>query len=305
MKSPTRERLIVSVLTAGLLSIAMTVPTASQPAAHARPAHIHNGTCERLGDVSHPLIDVAPIAMMRAMGQMTPASGSPMMTPGAGSMMGGQPGTMMGNRGAIGVEISDTMVDAGLADLLQGDHAINIHESAADIGTSIACGDLGGEVLSGGDGNGGTLVVGLREVNGSGHSGIAVLLEQGNQTEVTIFLSEGLNGQQDAAATPSPSSAAATPGAATDSGPAQGAAVAVAIKDIVFNPVSVEVSAGTTVTWTNEDPVPHTVTGKDNKAIKSGVMNEGDTYSFTFDTLGTYSYYCAFHAGMTATVVVK
>ena len=90
---------------------------------------------------------------------------------------------------AIPVERSVTTVDATLEDLRNGGYAINVHQSADDIGTYIACGNLSGIIDESG-----ALVVGLGELNDSGHSGVAILTEQGGQTNVTVYLTEALSG---------------------------------------------------------------------------------------------------------------
>jgi plastocyanin len=79
--------------------------------------------------------------------------------------------------------------------------------------------------------------------------------------------------------------------------------VEVTIDDFAFAPNVLEVPAGTTVTWTNEESVPHTVETEDG-VIDSGMLNEGDSFSFTFDEPGTYDYICGYHPRMTATIVV-
>jgi amicyanin len=88
------------------------------------------------------------------------------------------------------------------------------------------------------------------------------------------------------------------------SGPAV-ATHSVKIEQFAFGPGSVTVKAGTTVTWTNNDQDPHTVTsqGKDGP-LKSATLNKGDTYQYTFTTAGTYEYLCTIHPFMTGTVVV-
>ena len=84
---------------------------------------------------------------------------------------------------------------------------------------------------------------------------------------------------------------------------AQDGDVAVEIADFTFSPGTVEVAVGTTVTWTNNDSAPHTVTADDG-AFDSGELAQGDTFGMTFDTAGTYSYFCEIHPQMTASVVV-
>ena len=87
--------------------------------------------------------------------------------------------------------------------------------------------------------------------------------------------------------------------------PAQ-AANTVAIKDLAFSPSTLSVKKGTTVTWTNDDTMAHTVTtkGTNPESFDSGSLAAGKTFSHTFATVGTYSYVCNFHSSMTASVVV-
>src|SRR5512143_4225913 len=89
---------------------------------------------------------------------------------------------------------------------------------------------------------------------------------------------------------------AATPVRAAD-------AIAVKIDNFTFGPQELKVKAGTTVTWTNEDDIPHTVVSPNN--FKSKVMDTEGTYSFTFTTPGTYKSFCSLHPHMTGTVVVE
>jgi plastocyanin len=79
--------------------------------------------------------------------------------------------------------------------------------------------------------------------------------------------------------------------------------VAATIVDLTFQPPAIEVEAGASVTWTNEDSVPHTVTAR-SADFNSGVMQQGGTFSQTFDEPGTFDYFCAIHPSMSATVVV-
>jgi amicyanin len=85
---------------------------------------------------------------------------------------------------------------------------------------------------------------------------------------------------------------------------AQNRAVSVTIDNFVFEPARLTVKAGTTVTWTNRDDIPHTVASKD-RLFKSKAMDTDETYSFTFSTPGEYSYFCSLHPHMTGTIVVE
>ncbi|MGA8221844.1 MAG: cupredoxin family copper-binding protein [Candidatus Acidiferrales bacterium] len=85
--------------------------------------------------------------------------------------------------------------------------------------------------------------------------------------------------------------------------PAQ-AAVQVKIDNFSFIPQEITVTAGTKVTWVNQDDIPHTVRSTSD-AFKSKALDTDDKYSFTFDKPGTYEYYCSIHPKMTAKVIVK
>ena len=78
----------------------------------------------------------------------------------------------------------------------------------------------------------------------------------------------------------------------------------VKIDNFIFGPQTVTVPAGTTVTWTNGDDIPHTAVSTDG-VFKSKVMDTDEKFSYTFTKAGTYPYYCSIHPKMTGTVVVK
>jgi len=78
------------------------------------------------------------------------------------------------------------------------------------------------------------------------------------------------------------------------------------IQNLAFSPSSITVSAGTTVTWTNNDSVTHTVTSTGGPvSFSSGEIPAGQTWQHTFDNAGTYTYMCSIHTYMTGTVVVQ
>ena len=79
---------------------------------------------------------------------------------------------------------------------------------------------------------------------------------------------------------------------------------AVKIHNFTFTPKSVTVKAGTTVTWTNQDDIPHTVMSSA-KLFRSKALDTDDKFSFTFTTPGTYEYFCSLHPHMTGTIVVE
>jgi plastocyanin len=85
---------------------------------------------------------------------------------------------------------------------------------------------------------------------------------------------------------------------------AYGEEPAVKIDNFTFSPQTLTVPAGTTVTWKNQDDIPHTVTST-TKAFKSGALDTNDNFSFTFTTPGVYEYFCSLHPHMTGKVVVE
>ncbi|MBX3028554.1 MAG: hypothetical protein KF809_00205 [Chloroflexi bacterium] len=158
MRRPTRIAMAGAfVLAASALGggVVAQTPTAVDPP---HPAHIHVGLCPEPGEVVFPLNDL---------------------------VTGGD--QMVGVSSAIAVEVSSTNVEAALADIVAGEHAINVHESAEAADVYIACGDIGGNMLGTAD-----LAIGLAEQNGSGHHGVAWLHDNGDgTTRVDVVLLTG------------------------------------------------------------------------------------------------------------------
>jgi plastocyanin len=82
------------------------------------------------------------------------------------------------------------------------------------------------------------------------------------------------------------------------------ASAAVKIDNFSFGPAAVTVPVGTTVTWTNQDDIPHTVVSTDN-VFKSKALDTDDKFSFVFTKPGTYSYFCSIHPKMTGQIIVQ
>jgi hypothetical protein len=141
------------------VSVAQTPVSEAEAGDGPHPAHIHTGTCDALGEVVLPLTDVAA-----------------------------SEGESEGAATAHAVKTSDTVVDMPLQEIIDGGHAINVHQSADEIDAYIACGDIGGVVVE--EGGRQQLLIGLGELNDSGHTGIAWLGADGDQTEVTVTLIE-------------------------------------------------------------------------------------------------------------------
>ena len=76
------------------------------------------------------------------------------------------------------------------------------------------------------------------------------------------------------------------------------------IKDFDYSPMNVIITAGGTVTWTNRDGEPHTITSLDGQ-FRSGALDQDQSFTFKFEKPGTYSYLCSIHPKMRATVTVR
>ena len=76
------------------------------------------------------------------------------------------------------------------------------------------------------------------------------------------------------------------------------------IQGYAFSPSSITINVGDTIVWTNYDSASHTVTSNDG-TFDSGSITNGNTFSFTFTSAGTFDYYCAPHPGMTGSVTVQ
>jgi amicyanin len=185
---------------------------------------------------------------------------------------------VLGSRAAAPVKQSATVIAAPLDGLLGAEHAVAVAFDDGSGSTPLACGEVGGPLT------GDTLALGLRPVGDSPFAGVAVLARQGERTEVTTYLT-----------LVSPTAGAAP------AGPAESAAIAL----FAFDPPRLTVAAGTTVTWTNRDTVPHTVAFDDMALADSPPLELDDTFSVTFATPGTYAYHCGPHPSMVGTVVVE
>jgi plastocyanin len=256
-------------------------PAAGGEVAH--PAHIHSGTCEELGDVVFPLNDIAPInadATPAASAAASPAAG------GAGEV----------------VAESTSQVDASLEELLASEaYAINVHESAENIGNYIACGNLTGPATDG------ELHIELQELNDSGYTGEAHLVENGDGT-TTVTVTLMMTGDE-----------AATPVAG---GQTHIVEMTDKLQGLQFDPDHLTIRVGDTVTWRNVSATSHTSTCDPEKANNpeehvqlpegaetwdSGLLNTDEEFSHTFEVPGEYTYFCIPHeaADMVASLTVE
>jgi len=86
---------------------------------------------------------------------------------------------------------------------------------------------------------------------------------------------------------------------------ADGMSSAVSIDNFSFSPATLTVKAGTTVTWTNRDDIPHGIASSNSAFKRSQALDTDDSYSFTFTAPGTYQYFCYLHPHMVGSVVVQ
>ena len=102
--------------------------------------------------------------------------------------------------------------------------------------------------------------------------------------------------------------AASSPAAAAAAAPAPAPAATedttISIREFMFSPISLTVTAGTTVHWKNLDAEPHTVHGVDTN-FRSNAMDQNESFAYKFDQPGTYRYVCSIHPQMLGTIIVK
>ncbi|MFY9674022.1 MAG: cupredoxin family copper-binding protein [Terriglobales bacterium] len=80
--------------------------------------------------------------------------------------------------------------------------------------------------------------------------------------------------------------------------------VAITIDNFSFTPQEIKVKAGTTITWTNRDDIPHTVVSTEG-TFKSKALDTDDKFTTTLTKPGTYAYFCSIHPKMTGKIVVE
>jgi hypothetical protein len=155
------------MLFSGTLAIAQNGGTPVTEDSVPRPAHIHFDTCDELGDVAFALNDLTGVTIQ----------GSPVASP-----IVEDPSSPDIIQGEVVIE-SITDVEATFDTLLGANYAINVHDSAENMGLYIACGDVTGDPQDG------RLEIEINELNDSGFAGGAVLEETGERTiTVTVTL---------------------------------------------------------------------------------------------------------------------
>lgn len=76
----------------------------------------------------------------------------------------------------------------------------------------------------------------------------------------------------------------------------------VIIKNFAFSPGTLTVKQGTKVTWTNQDSAPHKIKSD---TFNSSNLNNGDAFSYTFNSKGSFDYICSIHPSMSGKIIVE
>lgn len=101
-----------------------------------------------------------------------------------------------------------------------------------------------------------------------------------------------------------PETPAVTPPSAVTPVKSTPAKADVNISNFSFNPATITINSGMTVVWTNNDSAPHAI-ASDNGSFSSNPLSNGQTFTNTFTTPGTYTYHCSIHPSMQGTIIVK
>ena len=101
------------------------------------------------------------------------------------------------------------------------------------------------------------------------------------------------------------SSNTGTESAASANTPALSGNPEIHISNFKYSPAEIKITAGSSITWINDDSAPHTVTSDSGKEVNSGEMLQGKRYNHIFTEKGTYNYHCEYHSGMKGKIVVE
>lgn len=177
-----------------------------------------------------------------------------------------------------GLAVAEATLDQPLQEVMAAPHALVVAGSA-QAASLLACGEISGTL----DGN--TLAIPLQPMGTSDRAGLAILRPVASQTALTLYLF----------------TLDRTAGEATTTGSTEMVTMS---QDWLFQPASLEISPGTTVTWINRSSIVHAVTLDDPDHIASGLIEPGHSFSVTFDTPGVFRYRCSPHPGMQASITV-
>lgn len=228
----------------------------AQESSPARPSHLHSGDCDELGPIIQPL--------------------NALTVP---------PGEVLGNSDAVVAEAAFSNISQGLEELVAADHALKVHLSTDQIQIYLACGDIGGALDAEG-----ALIVGLKEIDNSGYTGIAYLVPAADgTTNVSVLIAEVLPGGGPAA-TPVETGGVQSP--AEGDGPN---VVGVALNEFTIT-LPDEVSAGPTqFNVSNVGAVPHNFVIEGDGVAEQLTDNLPTRQTGTIEVdlqPGTYTVYC-------------
>jgi amicyanin len=144
-------------------------------------------------------------------------------------------------------------------------------------------------------------LVSLTTLRGADSSAVtAAPAAQSNPLYMPLY--QALSEQQAAA----PGAVPLAAGSQSASSPSASATKTVEIMDYKYSPATLTVKVGDTVTWTNHDSAPHDVTITEGpEKFKSPTLKKGESFSYTFEKAGKYSYYCSIHPDMKASVTAE
>jgi uncharacterized cupredoxin-like copper-binding protein len=224
-----------------------------------RPSHIHEGDCDELGGIIQPLTSLT-----------IPS------------------GPTLGNSDAVVAEAAFTNIPQSLDELLATDHALKVHLSKEQIQTYLVCGDIGGAL----DANG-ALIVGLKELDNSGYTGIAYLQPAGNgTTNVSVLIAKVIPGHNGPEATTQASPAATRAASTTAAGPT---VVDVSLSEFTID-MDTDIPAGPVrFSITNNGTVPHSFV-LEGQGVRKRLANNlapGESAFLNADLQpGTYTVFC-------------
>ncbi|MFT4037355.1 MAG: hypothetical protein QM692_04180 [Thermomicrobiales bacterium] len=245
---------------AGVALLSVTAGAAlAQEASPPRPSHIHVGDCDELGEVIQPL------------NALTVPTGA-----------------VLGNSDAVVAEAAFTTIDIPLDELVATDHALKVHLSADQIQTYLVCGDIGGALDADG-----ALIVGLKELDDSGYTGIAYLVPgAGNTTRISVMIAKVNEGDPIVpVGTPAPAAAAAVADAAAE----EPQVVDVALSNFVIEMPETITAGPTRFAIANNGQAPHNFVIEGNGVSKrlANNLQPGQSGFLNIDLApGTYTVFC-------------
>jgi hypothetical protein len=255
--------LALSILPSGRLGVWPSWALA-QEASPPRPSHIHSGDCDELGPVVQPL-----------------------------TFLTVPEGEVLGNSDAVVAEAAFTNIPQPLSELVAEDHALKVHLSRDKIQIYLACGDIGGTV----DANG-ALIVGMKEIGGSGYAGIAYLAPgRAGGTDISVMIAQMLPVSPEfeaAAAVEAPAAAPAETPQAGEAGDGPNL-VDVALTEFAID-MPAELPAGPTrFNIANNGNAPHSfvLEGEGLSKRLANTLGPGESARLNADLVpGTYTIFC-------------